>query len=291
MPRKPLLLIALLLAVCLMFTACAKADPVSLLISPNGAVAAQTLQSAFEGLSVVSAQTDRAALEHVASGSSDFAMVSEKALRDAITGSGEYYGHGYDNLQRVDSVLLGAYCVLSTVGQPAQWNQSVKVAVVGERKSLAADYAAQIMRAFGLSGEVYLSESEAPDALKNGEIQVFIGLYAVDSGYFDVMAQNGAAIVEVPSSISVTFEDPSVVTGMLPLLYDGMPRVDAPCLYGALVAGKETGAALSARLLGVVTELQMHVAQPPMFDFGEETTTQPQTEETPTPTGDETTGG
>ena len=56
----------------------------------------------------------------------------------------------------------------------------------------------------------------------------------------------------------------------LPLLYDGMPRQEAWCLYGALVTAGGVDEALRAQMLRTATGLACHVQQLPSLPLDEE---------------------
>ena len=97
-----------------------------------------------------------------------------------------------------------------------------------------------------------------------------LGLFRPGEALIETMVKAGATLVETPVELTMPEETRSMAKTMLPLLYDGMPRQEAWCLYGALVTAGEVDEALRAQMLRTATGLACHVQQLPSLPLDEE---------------------
>lgn len=266
---KKLRALALALLLCLSLFGCAKRQPAALLAAGVCQTAAQALAQADASAVTAQAQTDRAALEQLSCGNCEFAVVREESLRDALTGGGDYNGQALDNLERLDNLLLGAFCVFSTAGQPQQWTRGVETLVL-EDGDVGEVLASQLTQALQLTNVRACTREELAQRAGEGGAWVALGLFLPGEALIDTMVKAGATLVETPVELTMPEETRSMAKTMLPLLYDGMPRQEAWCLYGALVTAGGVDEALRAQMLRTATGLACHVQQLPSLPLDEE---------------------
>ena len=161
-------IVALLLLLCLWMTLCGCGrNGAAILCIAEGAPAGQALTAEDKSLSCALAASDIAALQQLDAGACDFALVTEQGLNDAQTGA-----------VRMERVTLAAFCILSRAGAFSEWGVNTRVTVVGEQGGYADALAQQVLTCALHSAVRYMDAQDALAALKRGQTDVVMGLFA-----------------------------------------------------------------------------------------------------------------
>ncbi len=239
--------LALLLALLALSGCAAKGDTYVLLSSGPASPAAAALAEAAGG-ATAQALSDRAALEQLSLGNCEFAVVCEASLRSALNGDGGYNGNALDNLERLDDLLLGAFCVFAK-DEPERWTKGMEVLTLTDGGP-GEELANTLCGILGLENVRAVDRDEAEQAVKDQTPDAVMGLFLPGEQLIETLTEQGyglkdtGEVLEAPQGY-----EGSMALETLPPLYDGMPRMDALCLYGALVASDTSGEEARAALL------------------------------------------
>lgn len=247
-----------------------KPQPVSILSASLGNGAAARLGAAIEGGAQAFARSDRAALEQLNQGNCDLAVVSEKQLRDAITGDGQYNGVSLSKVARMDNVLLGVFCVFTKDGAAlSQLPRSGSMALLDEHGGQVHELGRLLCSEIGWAEPKAMQVGDAAQMLQTGELQAVAGLFLPEDPAIQSLVLAGGRAVDVLDGVSITPEDPSYTIELMPVLYSGMPRVQALHFYGAVAIGSEMDEQQQRKILAQVVESGIHVSQMPALKFEE----------------------
>ncbi len=221
--RGAALVLALLLALSL--GGCAAPADAAVLCSAEAAPAGRVM--AGDGLSYAVAEDDAAALQQLASGQCEFALVTESGAQAWQEAGGAVS----------PEAVLAVFAVLSRAGDYGAWDRNTRVVIVGEAGGFGDALAQQVLTC-ALYGSVrYDGLDAALSALERGTADAVLGMIAPqDEGASRALGRvRNLELLSMPESlIAVRVPDEAVRAHALEL---GGQTAQTYALFGALCTG------------------------------------------------------
>ncbi|MDR2514376.1 MAG: hypothetical protein LBD02_04110 [Christensenellaceae bacterium] len=239
---------------------------------PEGLAAARMLGEKLAGGAVARAAGSKAALQQLAMGSCEFAVVTEAQLRDAVTGGGEFLGDSYLDLQRIDSMLLGVFLPVSkakTLEEMAFLRG--RVACIGQKGDGAFALAEALCLELALDEPLEVSAEEALRGFESGEWAAVAGLFLPGDETISRLAELDGNALDISSFAEGLSLPPSMALSNAPELFEGMDALRAPLFYGALVCDQSLPQADRKKAAAVLVGLPIRSQQMPSYIVPEET--------------------